>query len=477
MSWSCQKDMLSDEQISENLLGSGGIGGIEGSIDPKLLIGEWEPVRFAFTADGKEIKNRENISITDDWGRPYYLEINDFPYEYKERMMFRFPLPVDLSDLFGYWYYLNLHLFYSISDNLISYRPEINGYFLASWVGADYNKEELNIIGALQNVHSFVIRNNELIIYFKGDENKNLLILKKTHKDVIADNLSKKGSVDPTLLLGEWDCVKFACTDDGNKIEDIAGVQKGHIRINEAGLWICHTSMCFVGLTTNGKWFRKDFSTRFIHTPQEEADIIIALLSMYSYVIKDDELIIYFILNGSDSNLLILKRHFPSHEMISDNLSKIGNTEPELLVGEWDCVKFASTVVGNIISDVSDISTTGKVIIPDLSNLFLTIKLYDGFLLDGIPFDCLIKGNMIKLSNASDFFYKSYWEKKKPDSPDLPYRGQIFNLLSSLMHYENDDAAVAFALANAYSFVINDDEFIIYFIGTDDKNIIILKRR
>jgi len=41
----------------------------------------------------------------------------------------------------------------------------------------------------------------------------------------------------------------------------------------------------------------------------------------------------------------------------------------------------------------------------------------------------------------------------------------------------NDDAALAFALSNAYSFVINDDELFIYYIGTDYKNILFLKKR
>jgi len=53
--WSCQNDPLSDEQITFNLSENG-------KNDPELLVGEWDAIAFAYTADGKRISDRTAIS-------------------------------------------------------------------------------------------------------------------------------------------------------------------------------------------------------------------------------------------------------------------------------------------------------------------------------------------------------------------------------------------------------------------------------
>lgn len=143
---------LTDEQISLNLLN---MEGIVGDIDTELLIGEWELVKFAYTANGNKImdvaeKPYKSIFCISDyinelgvptWG---FSCMSEFRVEY-------LILPPNL---------INLSVFQ------VSYE----------WADAP---EQDAIVSALNNAYSFVIKGNELIIYFTGDKNKNLLIFKK----------------------------------------------------------------------------------------------------------------------------------------------------------------------------------------------------------------------------------------------------------------------------------------------------------
>jgi len=160
--WSCQNksendqtlsdETLSDEEISINLL-------IEGEVDPESLIGEWDCIKFAYTADGKEISNvvtissRGAVSIFDE--DPHLSSYDD--------------------GILGPFSYMYCNFFFSVSDNLISL-SELTYYYQ---ILVQYNDDEMNVIKAFQNAYSFVIKGNELIIYFTGEKNKNLLILKK----------------------------------------------------------------------------------------------------------------------------------------------------------------------------------------------------------------------------------------------------------------------------------------------------------
>ena len=150
---SCQNkfdEMLSDEQISSNLLTMGDIGG---SIDPELLIGEWEFVKFAYTADGKKISN----AITVLGGR---LTIPIAPT----------PVEDDGSERWGLHCVNSMGFICSISDNLIdlSLRGSTYIYVLSPHI-------EYDLIYAFTNAYSFVINGNELIIHFKKVEDRNLL--------------------------------------------------------------------------------------------------------------------------------------------------------------------------------------------------------------------------------------------------------------------------------------------------------------
>ena len=186
LSWSCkdrseagQLDPLSDEQISFNLSENG-------KTDPKLLIGEWDAVAFAYTADGNKISNR--TSISKGKGRliipnePFIKNIEDI-----ESIM------DDLEkDLNSRWHFscVNWYGFFclSTSGNVIEIIQRGSTFIYPIPPNIEYD-----LTCALKATHSFVIKGNELIFYFPKiedddlfsyftviEQNKtNLLILKK----------------------------------------------------------------------------------------------------------------------------------------------------------------------------------------------------------------------------------------------------------------------------------------------------------
>ena len=126
---------------------------------------------------------------------------------------------------------------------------------------------------------------------------------------------------DPALLIGEWDCVKFAYTEDGKTISDVAAISKGHLEIpfaptpvennpedrwcfeyKNAILFICSISGNLIELKLDGYTYAMP--------PPEELAIAWALENAYSFAVKDDELMIYFA-KGDHWNLLILKKQNP----------------------------------------------------------------------------------------------------------------------------------------------------------------------
>ena len=176
LGWSCQNrgeadlsEPLSDEQISLNLSENG-------KTDPELLIGEWDLIKFAYTADGNKIKDVAAITKVASWvdvngtGLPLnrILIKEGNPNEF-------FDTDEPLDGLLGPWCFWPYFLFYSISSNLISYRLESYPYMLMD----TFTEEGYAVLNALRNTYSFVIKGNELIIHFIGVKNKNLLILKK----------------------------------------------------------------------------------------------------------------------------------------------------------------------------------------------------------------------------------------------------------------------------------------------------------
>jgi len=300
--WSCQNDSepLSDHQISINL-------SKKGKNDPKLLIGEWDDVMFAYTADGKKIRNETELS----------LSTLTIPFA---------PTP-KASDFEDQWRlsYVNSHFFdCSLSRNLIVLEHRGSTSYK---VGEP--PEFYEMFTALVNAYSFVVKGDELMIHFIGDKMKNLLILRKRDPhDLISSNLIKNGTVDRALLFGEYDCVKFAYTADGNTISDRAVLKKGRVSITErveehshgsVGIYIYlslfhsntrHYSTINAPFDIRGQFIRffPDGVTQNVSTsPQEEMDLDHVFRNVYSFVIRNNELIIHF-QRGENKNLLILKK-------------------------------------------------------------------------------------------------------------------------------------------------------------------------
>ena len=164
--------------------------------------------------------------------------------------------------------------------------------------------------------------------------------------DMISSNLLKIGddvTIDPALLIGEWDCVKFAYTADGIKIFDVVKITSATLvipvaptepvcevydqetgmhsqterwilqRIYNGGSWLCSLSGNLINLTFCG-------ATKMgVPNPHEENDIVWALDNAKSFVIKGNELMIFFtgdeenkgftsIAGERKINLLILKK-------------------------------------------------------------------------------------------------------------------------------------------------------------------------
>ena len=149
------------------------------------------------------------------------------------------------------------------------------------------------------------------------------------------------------------------------------------------------------------------------------------------------------------------------HDLITANLLKQGTAAHELLTCDWVCVKFAYTEDGNTIVDGEDISQ-GIVKIPDIENVWLY---YSNA---GYHFDCLLNDNLINFTydeNRESYTRVAYHDESTYNeffvSPQPPTIGEM--------------ADIFYALSNAYSFVIIEDELIIYFTGVNDKNLMVLK--
>jgi len=173
----CEKKLQKEEiqsLISSNLLK-------DGDIDPKLLIGEWDLVRFAYTTDGNIISNVADITIDPfhdiEWiASQNGISIDEVVDMLKPKLKIPDP-PCSLKNESDDPWVLSVcnisTWICSLSSNLISLKN------FGSTLKHCPNSAENDVCFSLINAHSFVIRNDELIIHFTGDENKNLLILKK----------------------------------------------------------------------------------------------------------------------------------------------------------------------------------------------------------------------------------------------------------------------------------------------------------
>ena len=70
------------------------------------------------------------------------------------------------------------------------------------------------------------------VVFSWSCQNRNEADLHEPLSDeLISFNLSESGNIDPELLIGEWDCVKFAYTADGKKISNVVAISQGRLTI------------------------------------------------------------------------------------------------------------------------------------------------------------------------------------------------------------------------------------------------------
>ena len=202
-----------------------------------------------------------------------------------------------------------------------------------------------------------------------------------------------------------------------------------------------------------------------ITTSTEEVIELSYACWMYYIQYTDTEQGFYLIVNANNGNLLEINtknnaepndlaewRKVDIKDLIASNLLKTGTADTALLIGKWDVVKFAYTANGNEISDITAISkamlTIPFAVTPVENNLEDRWRLY---CVNSIWFVSSLSGNLIELAMRGSTFVNV------PDD-----------------HEEN---YIVLALINAYSFVIIDDELIIYFTGIEGKNLLILKKQ
>lgn len=137
----CKKDTAT---ICENLFE-------QGIADTISLKGDWKFKNFAKTINGDKISNKETIS-SDYW---IGFENNNIKGGI-------------CNDLWGNFSVSDNNQI-SISINSITFKLCDN----------ETNEMESKLLEALNNSECFVIRNNELLIHYTGDKNKNILLLTK----------------------------------------------------------------------------------------------------------------------------------------------------------------------------------------------------------------------------------------------------------------------------------------------------------
>ena len=150
--------------------------------------------------------------------------------------------------------------------------------------------------------------------------------------ELITSNLSIDGSINPELLIGEWDCIKFAYTADGSKISGAVAISEGRLTIPSvptpienngyepwtlvrevSNRFICSLDGNLIKLRCIGYT-----SYLYIMPPHEMYDIILALENVYNFVIKGDDLIFYF--TGIEKDLTGENSHYYTEKIKNKNL-------------------------------------------------------------------------------------------------------------------------------------------------------------
>ena len=134
-----------------------------------------------------------------------------------------------------------------------------------------------------------------------------------TPNDIIASNLSKKGSNDWELLIGNWRWKTFAYTKDGDTISELDSIfvnMSLEIEGYYSSWYLKYTNKWIVHALISNHFINLRCSNPYATPLNDERNLIACFEKAYSFVIKDNELIIYFT-DNDHVNLIILKRKSP----------------------------------------------------------------------------------------------------------------------------------------------------------------------
>ena len=177
-----------------------------------------------------------------------------------------------------------------------------------------------------------------------------------------------------------------------------------------------------------------------------------AVLATKSWTVANDEVRLYY---GDKKNYLRFVPYINSvddnlNDLITFNLAKLGIADSELLIGKWSFVTYAYTEDGIVISEIPS-KPKGLLQIKDTKvNSFE--KQWEFKYENTSYYECYLSGSLLK----------------------LPFRGST---LIYVPEEEENEVNLTSAIRNVYSFVIKEDELLIYYIGIDDENILIFKKQ
>jgi len=129
------------------------------------LIGKWEFIKFAYCDNNKKIMNETLIPDEEK-------SINICNYQVDMSLFGNENLELDTTFLIVSW--IREHFKYYIDSNSMKFVD-----FLPSWIWVEYTETQKDILYVLTNTQRYVIKGNELRIFFTEEKGKNLLILKK----------------------------------------------------------------------------------------------------------------------------------------------------------------------------------------------------------------------------------------------------------------------------------------------------------
>jgi len=197
-----QEPMLSDEDRinAERIKITKNLADTENYVfNYELLLGTWKPVKFAYTKDGKQISGEDFIlsdftveMIDGDRNNPgqrigvhlsnryfgysvlsYYVNLTSKIYFYKGVSIHYPHTDLTVADLVANVVEVDGDKYYD-ENNKITLAEFFAGFEYIELIG-----DELKVYNALEKAYSFVVRNDELIIFFTENKNLNLLILKR----------------------------------------------------------------------------------------------------------------------------------------------------------------------------------------------------------------------------------------------------------------------------------------------------------